>query len=232
MRALAVVVVAGCTGVPRAAPPQTRATPLVGAVLAVPGETMEFKVALRGITVGLVQTAVGSPGVFEERRAINVRSRGKTDGLLQLLGDLTWELDSTVDLERGVPIWDHEEARAELAGHAEHHDRRQHWDADDRHHDIHSAVASIRNWKSAPGQRTELEVEIGGARFPVTMWHVGRAMAAHQPAIRYDGVAADQFAFSAWISDDAARVPLRLAARTQWGEITVELVDYQVPADH
>jgi hypothetical protein len=231
MRALAVTVLAACTGVTPVKPVTHHAVALTGAVLAVPGETMEFKVALRGIRVGRVQTAVGWPGVVEDRRAVIVRSRGKTDGLLQLLGDLTWELSSTVDIESGVPIEDHEEAWADFAGQKEHHDTHHRWDDGEHRHDIHSAVASIRGWHSSPGDRTELEVEIGGAEFGITLWHVGRAMAVHQPAIRYDGIAADQFPFSAWVSDDASRVPLRLTAQTRWGEISVELVDYQVPAD-
>ena len=231
MRALAVMVLAGCTGVPRTHVPARRAEPLSGAMLAVPGETMEFAVALRGIRVGLVQTAVGWPGVVDDHRAVIVRSRGKTDGLLSLLGDLTWELSSTVDVERGVPIVDHEEAWAQLAGDKEHHESRHRWDDGDHRHDIHSAVTAIRGWKSSPGQRTEMEVEIGGGHFDVTMWHVGRAMVLHQPAIRYDGLAADKIPFSAWVSDDTSRVPLRFAAQTEWGEISVELVDYQIPSD-
>jgi hypothetical protein len=37
---------------------------------------------------------------------------------------------------------------------------------------------------------------------------------------------------TAWVSDDAARVPLKLVAQSRWGEIAVELVDYQIPSDH
>jgi hypothetical protein len=231
MRALAVIVLVGCTGVPRAAPVTRRATPLTGAMLAVPGETMEFEVKLRGIRVGLVQTAVGWPGVVDDHRAVIVRSRGKTDGLLGLLGDLTWELSSTVDVESGVPIEDHEQAWADFAGDKEHHESHHRWDDGEHRHDIHTAVTAIRGWRSSPGARTELEVEVGGGRFDVSMWHVGRAMAVHQPAIRYDGIAADQFPFSAWVSDDTSRVPLRFVVQTKLGEISVELVDYQIPSD-
>ncbi len=231
MRGVAIIALAACTGVPRPAPAPRHAAPLAGAVLAVPGETMEFKVALRGIRVGIVQTALGWPGVVDGRSAIIVRSRGKTDGVLQLIGDLTWELDSTIDLERGLPIIDHEEAWAEFAGQKEHHRGAHHWDADEHRHDIHSAVGAIRAWHSAPGDRTEFDVELGGARFDVQLWHVGRAVVQHQPAIHYDGLAAGEFPFSAWVSDDLARVPLRLTAQTTWGEISVELVDYQIPSD-
>lgn len=231
MRAFAIAVLVGCTAAHAVPKQRVHAAALAGAMLAVPGETMEFRVSLRGVKVGLVQTAVGWPGVIGDRTAVIVRSRGKTDGLLSLFGDLTWELSSTIDTARGVPIEDHEEAWAQLAGDKEHHESRHRWDDGDHRHDIHSAVTAIRGWKSSPGQRTEMEVEIGGGHFDVTMWHVGRAMMMHQPAIRYDGLAADKVPFSAWVSDDTSRVPLRFAAQTEWGEIAVELVDYQIPSD-
>jgi len=231
MRGLLIVAIAGCTGV-RPVAHHLHTTPLAGAVVAVPGETMEFRIALRGITVGLVQTAVGWPGDVDARQAVIVRSRGKTDGLLQLFGDLTWELTSTLDITRGLPLQDHEEAWAELAGEKNHEDHHRHWDDDDHVHDIHSAVCAVRAWRSQVGDRTEFDVEIGGAHLDVQMWHVGRAVVQHQPAIHYDGLVAGEFPISAWVSDDAARVPLRLVAQSKWGEISVELVDYQVPADH
>jgi hypothetical protein len=53
-----------------------------------------------------------------------------------------------------------------------------------------------------------------------------------QPAIRYDGMVEGEIPMTAWVSDDAARVPLKLVAQSRWGEIAVELVDYQIPSDH
>jgi hypothetical protein len=231
MRALAVVVLVGCTGV-KPVRERVRATALAGAVLVVPGETMEFRIALRGITVAEVQTAIGWPGTFEGRRAVIVRSRGKTSGLLQLIGDLTWELTSTIDTARGQPIEDHEEAWVAMAGQKDHSNEHHHWDADEQRHDIHSAVGVVRGWRSKPGDRSELEVVIGGGHIDLTLRDVGRSFAAHQPAIRYDGLARGEFPISMWISDDAARAPLRFTAQSPWGEITVDLVDYQIPSDH
>ena len=232
MRAFAIAVLAGCTAAHAVPKQHVHAAALAGAMLAVPGETMEFRVSLRGVKVGLVQTAVGWPGVIGDRTAVIVRSRGKTEGVLSLLGDLTWELSSTIDTARGVPIEDHEEAWAELAGDKHHEDHHHRWEDGETRHDIHSAVTTIRGWQSKPGDRTELEVEIAGAHLGVALWHVGRAFAVHEPAIRYDGMVEGEVPITAWVSDDAARVPLKLVAQATWGEIAVELVDYQVPADH
>src|SRR3569623_540662 len=228
MRSLVVVVLAGCTGV-KPVHDRVRAAPLEGAVLVVADETMEFRISVRGVTMGEVQTAIGEPGVVEGRRAVIVRSRGKTDGILKLFGDITWELTSTIDLARGQPIEDREEAWVAFAGQKDHADDRHHWDADDRGHDVHSAVGVVRGWRSRPGDRSELEAVIGGAHLDVALWHVGHAFMAHPPALRYDGMVRGEWPISAWVSDDAARVPLRLVAQSPWGEIAVDLVDYQVP---
>src|SRR3954467_11457374 len=232
MRALPIALLLGCSGV-KPVPDRVRAAPVENerAVLVVPGETMDFRIALRGVTVGEVQTAIGQPGIVDGRRAIIIRSRGKTDGILQLFGDITWELTSTIDLARGQPIEDHEEAWMVFAGQKDHANDHHHWDADDPGHDIHSCVGLVRGWRSKPGDRSELEVMIGGAHLDVALWHVGHAFPAHQPAIRYDGVVRGQWPISAWVSDDAARAPLRLTAQSPWGEITVDLVDYQIPRD-
>jgi hypothetical protein len=198
MRVLAIVAMVGCTGVRPVAPaPRDRArtAALDGAVVAVPGETMEFRVSLRGVKVGLVQTAVGWPGVIGERPALIICSRGKTEGVLSLIGDLTWELSSTIDTARGVPIEDHEEAWAELAGDKHHENHRRRWDADDALHDIHSAVGAVRGRRSKPGDSTAFEVEIGGAHLDVALAHTGRAFAVHQPAIRYDGLVEGEIPF-------------------------------------
>ena len=39
--------------------------------------------------------------------------------------------------------------------------------------------------------------------------------------------ASDRRRFSMWISDDADRVPVRLVAHTDYGDIRMDLVDYR-----
>ena len=226
MWAFVLVVLAGCTGV-KPVQSHAHAVPLQGAVTVVPGEAMEFEVRLRGIRVGRVQTAIGWPGVVGGHRAVIVRSRGKTDGLLALIGDITWELTSTIDLDSGAALSSVEEAWVEFAG-EKHHERQP---ARDGERDIHATVGAVRGWHSKPGDRSELDCAIGGAHLTIAMWDSGRAFAAHQPAVRYDGIVHDELPIAAWISDDAARVPLRLTAQSPWGEIAVDLVDYQIPTD-
>lgn len=200
---------------------------------AVPDETMEFRASFRGIPVGLVQTAVGQPGWIGDRHAIVVRSRGKSDGLASLFGDLVWELSTTVDLDASVPIEDREEAWLSFAGHDEHHDNHHTWSAGDAGHDVHSVVSALRGWQSRSGDSASAEVRLAGGHFPVVVWNAGRDLLAAlgKPAIRYEGRVHGRFPFTIWISDDAARVPLEFRTETPIGTVAVELVDYQVRTD-
>ncbi len=112
-------------------------------------------------------------------------------------------------------------------------------------HDAHSAMIELRVWDAAPGTERTLWV-LGGRR----VWRAAMTMAepevidtyvGNQPAIRIDGIATRAHAnltidparkprtFSVWLSDDADRVPFRVVAKTELGDVVIELVDYQRP---
>jgi hypothetical protein len=226
------IVLAGCsTAVSAPAPPAGRRVRPNGAPpLAVAGELLEYKVKLRGIAVGTVQTAIGQPGVFDGKRAIVARSRGKTDGVLAMIGSLTWELETTIDLDTGYPIHDREHGESTFAGKTEREQREHVWQDGEHRHDVHSAVAALRAWRSRPSEQNELDVRVAGAHFDVAVWEAERALLHGTPAVRYEGKA-HGVPVAAWISDDAQRVPLALRARSPLGELTVELVEYEVPRE-
>jgi hypothetical protein len=129
MRALGWLIVCGCNAVPVASsavatapkPPQP-APADEPKIFAVPDELMEFGVSLRGIHVGVVQTAIGRPGMVDGHRELIVKSRGKTDGFAALIGDLKWELESTIDLDASLPLTSHEQAWIDFAGDKQHED--------------------------------------------------------------------------------------------------------------
>ena len=112
-------------------------------------------------------------------------------------------------------------------------------------HDAHSILGSLRAWNADSGARVYFYV-LSGKR----VWHV--TAERRQPeqivtrlgtfeAIRVDAVAwrlerdmqvdrdKDPRSFSLWLSDDMSRMPLRVTGDTEYGEIRVELVDYQRP---
>jgi hypothetical protein len=226
---------AACAGVSAAPmpPPAPAVKPKLeplGAPFLVPGESMIYEVTFRGMRVGRVQVAVGKPGFVNERSAIIIKSAGETDGLLSLIGDLDWNLETTLDMEKGTPIKTVEHAVVTLAGKTETTDRtREESDT----HSIHSAAVILRGWHSLPAQEASFEMRIDAAHVDVTLHEAAREFldVADKPAVRYDGVARSKFPFKLWFSDDAARVPLLLRTATKWGNIVVELVEYNAPRD-
>ena len=218
----------GCNHLPvsaaAAAPPadHEKSVPL----FVVPDETMSFAVSFRGIQVANVQTAIGKPGWVDGKHAVIIKSLGHTEGLIALLGDLRWELESTVDLDRGTPISDHEEAWADLAGKKDHDDHHGSFDRDDPSHDIHSAICTLRGWHGAPSEHRNIHMELGGGHFPIEIWAAAHERVSGRLAVRYDGLAEGKVKFSIWLSDDAARVPLLCSTETEVGTISVKLVEY------
>lgn len=231
MRGLLPVLLAGCTGVaaaPAPAPTAPAQHPL-GAPLALADESMIYEISFRGFRVAQVQVAVGKPGWFEGRPAIIVKSHGETDGIISLLGDLDWELTTTIDLEHGTPIETKERAVVTFRGKTKtHEDTRR-----DGVHSVHSAATLMRGWRSVAGQRGNFDVRIDRARLAIAVTDAAREFLdrASKPAVRYDGVARDKYPFKVWLSDDAARVPLSLHTSTKWGAVAIELVEYNAPRD-
>ncbi|HET9988328.1 MAG TPA: DUF3108 domain-containing protein [Kofleriaceae bacterium] len=231
MRALAIVLVCGCNHLPvttasaaTAAPTPVHEPSLPA--LVVPQETMQFRITFRGITVAQVQTAIGKEGVVDGHRAVIIKSAGKSAGFVALLGSVRWELETTLDLDRGVPLHSHEESWAELANQHEHDEDRHDWQEGDTRLDLHSAIGTLRGWEPAANEQREVHMQLGGGHFSLTIWRAGHGIVGGRPALRYDGVAAHESHFTIWLSDDAARVPLAAETETPLGGVAIELTDY------
>ncbi|MBL0218846.1 MAG: DUF3108 domain-containing protein [Myxococcales bacterium] len=197
----------------------------------IPGETMEYSATLRGLAVGRVITALGRIGWVDGHRSIITRSRGQSTGMIALLAELVWEQTTTIDLDRGHVLASKEETWSVFAGEREHEVRTV--DEEGRH-DLHSAIAAVRAWRSAPGQVAHLDVTFGHATISSELRDAGHGFlaSAGEPAVRYDGVFEDKVKFTAWVSDDIARVPLRFECDLDlFGHLVVELVHYAAPAD-
>lgn len=112
-------------------------------------------------------------------------------------------------------------------------------------HDAHSAMAAMRGWEAAPGEARRLYV-IGGRRIWRTdvTW-IGRetigTRMGNQATVRLDGTSfrvkpdlslepkKSPRRFSVWMSDDADRVPLKVVAYTELGDVVIELTGYERP---
>jgi hypothetical protein len=112
-------------------------------------------------------------------------------------------------------------------------------------HDTHSAMAQLRGWRPSQGSLKTVYV-VGGRR----LWRVdvkfegvdtigsalGNRRAVHFTGSSYRarpnfGIESDKPArtFHVWLSDDADRVPLKMTAHTELGEVSMDLTEYSRP---
>lgn len=227
------VVLVGCAQGPVAKPSNAKAAANPPA-FAVPGESLEYRVLLRGIVVGRVRVAIGEPGMVDGRPALISRARGETDGVAAMLvGTGVYESRTTIDLDHHRPIEHHEEMWLEVPGVKKQHEQKEGWEEDGDVHDAHSAIALLRGWRSRPGERIELRVRLLEAQLDIEASHGTREYlpAAHAHSVRYDGSIEAEHRFTAWVSDDPSRVPLRFELGSEFGVFVVELVTYQPPLD-
>jgi hypothetical protein len=194
----------------------------------VPGETMEYEFALRGIPVGRAVVAVGELGWVDGRRALIVRGRGQSAGLAALLAEMVWEMTTTLDMDHGYVIRSHEETTMVFAG-EKHEEKRD--IGDEQAHDVMSAVGAVRAWRSTPAQRAQISIRFGSSSIDGQLVDARHEYlpSAERPAVKYTGTFEEEFHFTGWISDDTARVPLRFECETPIGALTAELVDYRAP---
>ena len=104
-------------------------------------------------------------------------------------------------------------------------------------------MIALRSWEGAAG--TAAKIEVLRSRF---LWSMVVKIGDKEklatelgelPALRFDAhtfkltragakdMTSDERDLSIWISDDNDRVPLKLVARTDYGDIKMEIVDYQ-----
>ncbi len=112
-------------------------------------------------------------------------------------------------------------------------------------HDTHSAMAQIRGWRPAPGTTRSVFV-VGGRRlWRVDVKYIGSetigSELGNRRAIRFEGASFRARAnftvettqpmrtFTVWLTDDADRVPLKVLAHTELGDVTVDLTEYNRP---
>lgn len=226
---LALVFLVGCAPMPvaKTTDAKTSANP---PVLALAGESFEYRVELRGLTVGRVRVAMGEAGVVGSNQAVIARARADTDGVAMLFGKGSYELHTTLDLDDDKPIDHREEMWLEVPGMKR---KQMHRDDRDGEHDAHSAIALLRGWRARPGEQLAVHFRVLDARLDVETWVAGREYlpASHTHAIHYEGMLESEHRFAAWVSDDPSRVPLRFELGSELGMFVVQLVAYQPPQD-
>lgn len=108
--------------------------------------------------------------------------------------------------------------------------------------DYNAFLVALRGWEGAPGTKTT--VEVLRSRW---MWRIDVTIKGTEtlttelgelPALRFDAHTyklardgsrypdTDERDFSVWISDDDGRVPLQVVARTDYGDVKMQIVEY------
>lgn len=203
----------------------------LGCAHGVEREHVEYEMTLAGVTVGRFQIAVGSRGIVEGRDTVIVHSRAQLAGAGTLLGDVDWDLTTTIDIASGYAIEQTEIIAVEAPWRTGKHEATTKWSIGERHHNAHTAAGVLRGWFSAPGANDSVGVTLLDHSIPVTIRDAARELVGDKPAARYDGLLDGRRDFSVWISDDSARVPLRLRLASKIGAVEVNLVDYSVAGD-
>jgi uncharacterized protein DUF3108 len=102
-------------------------------------------------------------------------------------------------------------------------------------HDLHSAMLLLRSWRPRLDEQAYFYVVLGRRPWRVDVTSRGPEMIAqgedHRLTYRIDGVAVRLWQsadaapkhFSLWLSEDAARTPLRMVADASFGQITMAL---------
>ena len=203
----------------------------LGPAHGVEGELVEYEVKLHGLAIGRVQVAVGTRGLYDGRPSVIVRSRAVGAGLADVLGEFTWELTTTVDIDAGCAVEEDEDIAIEIATKRQHEHRTRKFKLETCRQNMHTSAGALRGWRSRPGAHAAVEVWFDDRPMPVTFTDAARVtigtVLGSLPAVRYDGILRNVHSFSAWLSDDEARVPLLLRTGSKLGAVELELVSYR-----
>lgn len=203
---------------------------LEAAAFAVPGERLLYEGRWMGAAIGRVTVEVGGAYTVRGHRMLAGRTVAESSGLAAVFSGLWWQLDTTVDLDTGLPTTWNDRWSVTFGGERDHGTWEHTCSPDSSRHDLHSAVAMIRGWEPQPGQHGWMSVDIGGG-FSVELAAAGGEWLPEfdRPALRYEGRAliGERHPFTVWISDDAERVPLRVDLHTRWGLVSLVLRRYQ-----
>lgn len=112
-------------------------------------------------------------------------------------------------------------------------------------YDAHTAMAQLRGWHAPPGALRQVWLVGGRRMWRVDVRYVGHAtigtLNGNREAVVFEGssfkaqrtLVIDSTkparTFRVWLSDDADRVPLKVSARTELGDIEMNLLEYARP---
>ncbi|MEO8704586.1 MAG: DUF3108 domain-containing protein [Kofleriaceae bacterium] len=111
--------------------------------------------------------------------------------------------------------------------------------------DMHTAMAALRGWRATPGTQKTVFI-IGGRRlWRIDLKYIGEetigSKVGNRRSVVLEGTSfrarrnlqvestKATRTFRVWLSDDADRVPLKVSAKTELGDIVMDLLEYNRP---
>ena len=207
---------------------------------------MQYRLSLQGIDLATYELGIGEVTEVDGKRAVVVQGHARTRGFAAFFATIDDHFTSWTDIEHAVidlaarsgdtiPVQYHvndapprpepQKASQPVA-----------WD-------YNAFLLALRGWEGPPG--SHITAEVFRSRF---LWHAELTIHGKDrrttdlgdlPALRIDGRtyklrrdgarAPDdsERAFSIWISDDDGRVPLEIKAVTDYGDLKMQITDYQ-----
>ncbi len=209
---------------------QAPAAAIVQALLLPSGEQLIWEVQAHGITIGRAELVVGDA---------EVHSKFATNELASRFATVHHEMTTTIDRARAVPLAVSElgvfngtvrqgNATFDASGYR---DETRHSLPDGKSiHTFHTALGWLRAWADPAAANAYLFVLAAGKQYrldveaPVVEDLLGAStlrIACRARALAPEG---DSIALTIWLSNDAARVPKRLAILVDGIRVTAELI--------
>ncbi len=197
------------------------------------GESFAWNVQFQGLSIGRAEIAVGDQ---------EVRSRFETNALASSFARVKYELVSVIDRDAHRPIGANE--ISELDGEATTTNATfdgksyaigeppiSHSVPDGNVHTLQSALGVIRGWAQPQARGGVLHVLVAGRIYKLVLSRPIPEDLYSSPAIKVSGRVAPlegsgpAISFAMWVTNTAARTPLRFEVNGDGKTITAELID-------
>lgn len=222
-----------------------------------PGESIVWKVTYAGVEGGRARLAVGAPGEVDGRNVVILTAQAESSGLFAAIKQVKDDVTSWIDVASGQPV--RTEGTTSLGGpprtieatyangYADLKVTRQDKERKRRirlrgavTHDALSSLLMIRAWNAPVGARGHFWT-LGSS----TLWSTELTVQARETvdtpfgeraALRISGVSTrtnrankKPRTFTVWLTDDEQRIPVRIVASTEYGDIVVTAEAYSRP---
>ena len=224
-----------------------------------PGEWVSGKIYILGIEAADAEAWA----CRDDEEQVHTHLRAESTGLLALIKRASLEQDTWLGPDDGFPVRNWADAQigekqrrydVRFENGAYHYAYHRNYGpmkknvirlgADERAHDLLSAVLMLRAWHPPPDTEARFGAVLGRWLWRTDVIFLGPDVIVREdgpfPAVKIVGTTRKQhpdpehqeeYDFELWFSDDPARIPLRAKSGSTFGDIWLELTDYRRDRD-